>query len=84
MTTYDHDKNPLGGVFGFPRTPEGVIKICFTGAQWTSYTHESASSGQAISYPKTDGDQIPEEAMSALRTVCTENLPIFLSLSPRL
>lgn len=23
MTTYDHDINPLGGILGFPRTPEG-------------------------------------------------------------
>lgn len=82
MTTYDHDNNPLGGIFGFPRTPEGVIKICFTGAQWTDYTHRSTSSGQEISYPKTDGDQVPEEAMKALHTFCAENMPDLLGLEP--
>lgn len=82
MTTYDHDHNPLGGIFGFPRTPEGVVKICFTGAQWTNYTQRSRSSGKEISFPKTDGEKIPGEAMDALRTFCADNLPELLDLEP--
>ena len=82
MTSYDHDSNPLGGIFGFPRTPDGVFKIIFTGAQWTSYTHQSASTGRPISHPMTGGEQIPEEAMNALRIFCAENLPELLELDP--
>ncbi|KAK4541647.1 hypothetical protein LTR36_007791 [Oleoguttula mirabilis] len=69
----------IGGIYGFPRTPEGVIKIAFRGAKWTNYSRES-STGQPLSYPKTDATKVPQEAMRVIRAFCAENLPDLLAL----
>ena len=81
MTTYDHRKNKIAGIFGFPRTPERTIKLCFTGAQWTNYVHKSET-GRETSYPNIDTNKTPEEAMHALRAFCEENMPELLELEP--
>ncbi|KAK4504457.1 hypothetical protein PRZ48_005373 [Zasmidium cellare] len=83
MSSYDREKRRVAGIFGFPRTSEGVVKLCFTGAQWTDYTHRSQESDRLISFPRTETDgKIPEEAMLALRSFCAENLPELLDLEP--
>ncbi|CAK4032624.1 L-saccharopine oxidase [Lecanosticta acicola] len=69
----------VGGIYGLPRTPEGIVKIAFRGAKWTSYTRRS-SVGEKVSYPQTDMDKIPAEAMRVLQTFCAENLPDLLEL----
>ncbi|KAK5116545.1 hypothetical protein LTR85_009170 [Meristemomyces frigidus] len=69
----------VGGIYGFPRTPEGVIKIAFRGAKWTNYSREG-STGQPLSYPKTDAKKVPREAMRVTRAFCAENMPDLLAL----
>lgn len=66
-----------GGLYGFPRTPTGLIKIGFRGAKFTSYTF-STPSGKSISYPKTKTNSIPTKAMSVITSFCAENLPELL------
>ena len=74
-----HEKNSVGDMYGLPRTPEGVVKIAFRGAKWTSYTRRS-SVGDELSYPKPEVDKIPAEAMRVLKTFCEENMPDLLEL----
>ena len=87
----DHDANDggggggggggkMGGIYGLPRTPEGVVKIAFRGAKWTNYAHRSQGTGQRISFPDTELEMVPEEAMRVLRAFCEENLPDFAAL----
>lgn len=80
MYGYERRGRDIGGLYGLPRTPEGVVKIAFRGAKWTNYSEQSPSSGNRLSYPKTDVDEIPEEAMRVIKTFCEENLPDLLEL----
>jgi sarcosine oxidase / L-pipecolate oxidase len=80
MNSYERNKNDIGGLYGMPRTPEGVLKVAFRGAKWTNYDRKSNTSGKLVSYPKTDVEEIPQQAMSAIRTFCEENLPDLLEL----
>ena len=80
MNSYKPHQNDIGGLYGLPRTPEGVVKVAFRGAKWTNYAHKSEATGRELSYPKTDVDEIPEEAMRVIRTFCAENLPDLLEL----
>lgn len=70
----------IGGIYGLPRTPEGVIKIAFRGAKWTDYSRKSRATGRALSYPKSDVRTVPEEAMRVIRSFCEENMPDLLEL----
>lgn len=75
----------VGGLYGLPRTPEGVVKVAFRGAKWTSYTRHSSSGGgggggQLLSFPQTDAVTVPAEAMRVIRTFVEENLPDLLDL----
>ncbi|KAG9686125.1 nucleotide-binding domain-containing protein, partial [Aureobasidium melanogenum] len=79
MGGFDAYSETPGGLYGFPRTPEGVMKFGFRGAKWTNYTHKS-SSGNKISYPKTDIQEIPERAFNVVKAFCTENMPDLLDL----
>jgi sarcosine oxidase/L-pipecolate oxidase len=80
MGSYTVPGKSIGGIYGLPRTPEGVVKIAFRGAKWTSYTYSVPELDKPLSYPKTDLDAIPEEAMRVLRTFTAENLPELLDL----
>ncbi|KAF2479479.1 FAD dependent oxidoreductase-domain-containing protein, partial [Neohortaea acidophila] len=80
MYGYERRGRDIGGLYGLPRTPEGVVKIAFRGAKWTNYSVQSQSSGNRLSYPKTDVGEIPEEAMRVIKTFCEENLPDLLEL----
>ena len=80
MNSYEPGKNDLGGLYGLPRTPEGVVKVAFRGAKWTNYQHKSDASGRILSYPNTDVTEIPKEAMRVIRTFYEENLPDLLDL----
>lgn len=82
MKSYDRENCKIAGIFGFPRTDEGVVKLCFTGAQWTNYSHRSEASGRLLSYPETSTDKIPDEAVHALRIFCAENMADILDLEP--
>ncbi|KAF7194289.1 L-pipecolate oxidase [Pseudocercospora fuligena] len=82
MGSYSHQNSTsenIGGLYGLPLTPEGILKIAFRGAKWTSYTRRS-SVGKELSYPKTEVDKIPLEAMRVLRSFVQENLPELLDL----
>ncbi|KAK3711324.1 hypothetical protein LTR37_009704 [Vermiconidia calcicola] len=79
MGSYKLGQN-LCGLYGMPRTPEGVVKVAFRGAKWTNYAHRSDASARVVSYPKTDVDEIPEQAMQVIRTFCEENLLDLLEL----
>jgi sarcosine oxidase/L-pipecolate oxidase len=76
----------LYGLYGLPRTPEGVVKVAFRGAKWTSYTGRSPRSGARVSVPRTaeeeegeddddDGGAVPREALRVVRAFVRENLP---------
>lgn len=69
----------IGGLYGMPATPEGIIKVAFRGAKWTSYTRHT-SEHEPLSYPYPDIHKIPSEAMRVLRTFCLENMPDLLDL----
>lgn len=79
MGSYKVPGESIGGIYGMPRTPEGVVKVAFRGAKWTSYTRHT-STGEALSYPETGTDQIPAEAMRVIRTFVAENMPDLLEL----
>lgn len=79
MGGFDASSETPGGLYGFPRTPEGVMKFGFRGAKWTNYTHTTAS-GHKISYPKTDIQEIPERAFNIVKAFCAENMPDLLDL----
>ncbi|KAI5240205.1 nucleotide-binding domain-containing protein [Aureobasidium subglaciale] len=79
MGGYDIDSEKAGGLYGFPRTPEGVMKFGFRGAKWTNYTHQS-SAGSKISHPRTDLEDIPERAFKVVKAFCEENMPDLLDL----
>ena len=80
MNSYEPGRNDLGGLYGLPRTPEGVVKVAYRGAKWTNYAHKSENTGRELSYPKTDVKEVPEAAMRIIRTFCEENLPDLLEL----
>lgn len=75
----------VGGIYGFPRTPDGVIKIGFRGTKWTNMAYSTAT-GRLISYPETNPAGLPSKAMHNIREFCKENMPdlVGLPLSTRL
>lgn len=75
-----HSPDAIGGIYGMPRTPYGVVKVAFRGAKWTNYTRKTSDGKSDLSYPVTDLDKVPHEAMRVLRTFCEENLPDLLTL----
>jgi sarcosine oxidase/L-pipecolate oxidase len=79
MGSYEPHKS-IGGLYGLPRTPEGVVKFGFRGSKWTNYSRTNTSTGTAISVPKTNLAEVPEEAMRVCRAFCAENLPDLLDL----
>lgn len=82
MPSYTVPGTSIGGIYGLPRTPEGVVKIAFRGAKFPSYasTHTNPTTGSALSHPRTDEDRVPAEAMRVLRTFAAENVPELLEL----
>ncbi|KAI6856600.1 nucleotide-binding domain-containing protein [Hortaea werneckii] len=70
----------VGGIYGLPRTPDGVVKMAFRGAKWTNYSKRSDESGRPLSYPVTDLEKVPAEAVRVLRRFCEENMPDLLEL----
>ncbi|THZ86415.1 nucleotide-binding domain-containing protein [Aureobasidium pullulans] len=80
MGGYDAASENPGGLYGFPRTPEGVIKFGFRGAKWTNYAFPASSGDTKISYPKTDIEEIPERAFNVVKGFCAENMPDLLDL----
>lgn len=79
MNTYCHGTS-TGGLYGLPRTPDGLVKFGFRGAKWTNYTWSTTEAGRDVSYPKTDLEQIPEKALDAVRAFCMENMQDLLEL----
>jgi sarcosine oxidase/L-pipecolate oxidase len=79
MGSYEPHKS-IGGLYGLPRTPEGIVKFGFRGSKWTNYSRTDPSTGTAISFPETDLNEVPEEAMRVCRAFCAENLPDLLDL----
>lgn len=76
------NRTSVGGLYGFPRTPDGVVKFGFRGAKWTNYAHErdDGSGKKKVSFPKTGGGEVPEKAMEVVEKFCEENLPDLLTL----
>lgn len=79
MDTY-RPGTSTGGLYGLPRTPDGIVKFGFRGAKWTNYTWKTTEVGRKVSYPKTDLDQIPEKAFDTVRAFCKENMQDLLGL----
>jgi len=78
LSGYVHSGTCNGGIYGFPRTSDGLIKIGFRGAKWTNYTFTNEK-GRAISYPKTDVESMPTPAMDAIQGFLKENMPELLN-----
>ncbi|KAK7716568.1 hypothetical protein SLS57_006596 [Botryosphaeria dothidea] len=72
------NRTSVGGLYGFPRTPDGVVKFGFRGAKWTNYATKHGD--KPISFPKTGGGEVPERAMDVVQAFCKENLPELLQL----
>ncbi|KAK8217341.1 hypothetical protein M8818_001594 [Zalaria obscura] len=70
----------IGGLYGFPRTNDGIIKFGFRGTKWTNYAFKTTESGRMISYPRTDLNEVPETALNVVRAFCKENMPDLLEL----
>jgi len=86
MYSYNTPGQDIGGIYGLPRTPEGLVKLAFRGAKWTNYPRTNVR-GRPISYPATDLKAVPTEAIRVLKVFCAENLPDLLELEiehPRL
>ncbi|KAL1619666.1 hypothetical protein SLS54_006603 [Diplodia seriata] len=75
-------RTSVGGLYGFPRTADGVVKFGFRGAKWTNYAYEKDEGGKKkkLSFPKTGGGEVPEKAMEVVEKFCEENLPELLTL----
>lgn len=75
----------VGGIYGFPRTSDGQVKIGFRGAKWTNFTCSNAK-GRLVSYPVPHAPGIPRPGMIAIEKFCQENMPdlVGLPLSARL
>ncbi|KAK1142622.1 hypothetical protein N8T08_007426 [Aspergillus melleus] len=75
----------VGGIYGFPRTRDGLIKIGFRGTKWTNLAYSNAE-GRLVSYPETSSAGLPSKAMDNIREFCKENMPdlVGLPLSTRL
>lgn len=75
----------VGGIYGFPRTSDGLVKIGFRGAKWTNFAYSNAK-GRLVSYPMPDSPGIPRPGMTAIEKFCEENMPdlVGLPLSARL
>lgn len=80
MNSYQAAGRDIAGLYGLPRTPEGVVKVAFRGAKWTNYAKRSEQHGTPLSYPKTNVEEIPQEAMRVIKTFCADNLPDLLEL----
>ncbi|KAF2140328.1 uncharacterized protein K452DRAFT_230780 [Aplosporella prunicola CBS 121167] len=82
MSSYTKDVNrtSVGGLYGFPRTPDGIVKFGFRGAKWTNYTHVRSGDGRLVSYPKTGEQEVPEPAMEVVQKFCEVNLPELVQL----
>lgn len=80
MGSYRQPGKDIGGIYGLPRTPEGVVKIAFRGAKWPSYTRRNPETGELLSFPRTHEDRVPQEAMRVLRSFAEENMPELLEL----
>jgi len=79
MSGYTQSGSNTGGLYGFPRTTDGLVKFGFRGAKWTNYSFRNPS-GRVVSYPKTDGQTIPTRAMDVIQVFCKENMPELLTL----
>ncbi|XHG05768.1 hypothetical protein AWENTII_008981 [Aspergillus wentii] len=75
----------VGGIYGFPRTQDGLIKIGFRGTKWTNMAYSNAE-GRLISYPTTSAEGLPNKALDKIREFCRENMPdlVGLPISTRL
>ncbi|KAH7054286.1 FAD dependent oxidoreductase [Macrophomina phaseolina] len=72
------NRTSVGGLYGFPRTPDGVVKFGFRGAKWTNYAARHGE--KRVSCPKTGLGEVPEAAMDVVQAFCKENLPELLGL----
>ena len=68
----------VGGIYGFPRTQDGLIKIGFRGTKWTNMAYSNAE-GRLISYP-TSAHGLPNKALDNIREFCEENMPDLVGL----
>lgn len=69
----------VGGIYGFPRTTSGIVKIGFRGAKYTNFAY-SNTKGHLVSYPQRDARGIPSPAMDSIRKFCDENMPDLVGL----
>ncbi|OCF39391.1 hypothetical protein I317_06819 [Kwoniella heveanensis CBS 569] len=74
-----HTSPEFGGFYGFPRTPEGKIKIGYRGRKWTNYqTHPQT--GKRLSVPRTKYSvdpavNLPKKAIDNIKVAVGELFP---------
>jgi len=74
-----HNSPEYGGFYGFPRTPEGKIKIGYRGRKWTNY-QTNPKTGKRVSTPKTKytvdrAVNLPRKAIVHIKSVIGELFP---------
>ncbi|KAL7421329.1 hypothetical protein Q5752_004214 [Cryptotrichosporon argae] len=79
-----HNSPEYGGFYGFPRTPEGKIKIGYRGRKWTNYQTDPKT-GARLSVPKTKytadkQTNLPKKAITHLKGVIVELFPDLAAL----
>ena len=72
MPIYGWGLKESGGLYGFPRTSDGVIKFGYRAKKYTNFVDVN---GKLLSVPKTDELNITTEALSAFKSFIEENMP---------
>ncbi|WVQ67993.1 uncharacterized protein L199_006199 [Kwoniella botswanensis] len=69
----------FGGFYGFPRTPEGKIKIGYRGRKWTNFqTHPKTGKRLSIpitKYTEEKASNLPKKAIDNIKIVIGELFP---------
>ncbi|KAF2122990.1 FAD dependent oxidoreductase [Lophiotrema nucula] len=73
-----------GGFYGFPRTPEGKVKIGYRGRKWTNY-QRNPKTGKRLSVPTTRYTEsktvnLPKKAIGHLKRLVEEMFPDLMSI----
>ncbi|WWC89608.1 uncharacterized protein L201_004533 [Kwoniella dendrophila CBS 6074] len=69
----------FGGIYGFPRTPEGKIKIGYRGRKWTNFQTQPKT-GKRLSVPITKytdvkATNLPKKAIDNIKIVIAQFFP---------
>ncbi|ORY24761.1 FAD dependent oxidoreductase [Naematelia encephala] len=74
-----HNSPEFGGFYGFPRTPDGKLKMGYRGRKWTNYqTNPKTGKRQSVPKTKYTADKavnLPKKAITLLKQVIGQIFP---------